>query len=174
MYEKEFDKLTAYAKELGYKVKKSENSGPYIAYNYKKINITFEYGDRQAYHLLAHEIGHALQFKSRRHKLYSNWGEFYRYQHHIKRDPYKLVMHEFDAWVRGYKLLRKLGLSTDNFFISSSYFLYTYITRTKAEDLKKTEGWKLCCETIIRLLTIKYKLYLEGIKKEKEVFNVTQ
>ena len=161
-----FNELDSVAREIGYRVERTENGIAHINHVARYIQTTKE--DSSEYHelfILAHEIGHAIQFLDNKFKKYSNNDEFNEYYlNEICNNHYRQVMYELDAWKRAYSLLIKRNIPTKGFIKIASFYLQGYISQTNMKEMKKKESWRLVVKTVINLIVIKLRLAKSNLR----------
>jgi Zn-dependent peptidase ImmA (M78 family) len=124
------EKLVSYAEEQGYKVafKNLKGKSSWISTTQKKIVIhTSSTVELQVYDLM-HELGHSVQQKNTKTYQRAFATTFEDFSRQSQTYKIKILEEEIDAWNKGLKLSKRLGVTVDkrNFEIRKASRVATY------------------------------------------------
>lgn len=137
MFEENFIKLRYIAAELGYIVSIIHNR--YVSscgHLTKHINISKKSGDIKAIFEFAHELGHCKQFKRRWDKMNGDKEVVKQFYRNRDKKKYKFMFDEFEAWLKGYFILKHNKINTYGYWRHSIYCLKSHLTKTKPNSVK--------------------------------------
>ena len=112
-YEKEFNNLVAYCKQLGWNVIEGHKLDDAVLFETKEITINSQRRPEIKLYRLLHEIGHILFSKTKNYEFRSTSMYCKTTDKRKNTDKVETLEEEFGAWARGLLLAERRGIFVD-------------------------------------------------------------